>query len=80
MGLSADGLECIEWLSLDCVALDGPWHSSVEAKIDSKNRLILNGIRQTGRWDGSLLCASTPKRLRLRNVAGDELIISLLNL
>jgi len=77
VGLSQDGLECIEWLSIDCVALDGPWHSSVEAKIDAKNRLILNGVRQTGRWDGSLLCADAPKRLRLRNVAGDELTIDL---
>jgi adenine-specific DNA-methyltransferase len=77
VGLSQDGLECIEWLSLDCVAFDGPWHSSAEAKIDAKNRLILSGVRQIGRWDGSLLCATAPKRLRLRNVAGDELTVAL---
>jgi len=77
VGLSQDGLECIEWLSVDCECADGPWHSSAEAKIDAKNRLISNGVRQTGRWDGSLLCATAPKRLRLRNVAGDELTIAL---
>jgi adenine-specific DNA-methyltransferase len=77
VGLSQDGLECIEWLSLDCVAADGPWHSSVEAKIDVKNRLTLNGVRQTTAWNGTLLCAAEPRRLRVRNVAGDELTLSL---
>ena len=76
-GLSQDGLECIEWLSLDCVAEDGPWHSSVEAKIDVKNRLSLNGVRQTTAWNGALLCAAEPQRLRVRNVAGDELTLIL---
>lgn len=77
VGLSQDGLECIEWLSLDCVAADGPWHSSVEAKIDVKNRLTLNGVRQTTAWNGTLLCAAEPRRLRVRNVAGDELTLIL---
>ena len=77
VGLSLDGLECIEWLSLDCVAADGPWHSSVEAKIDVKNRLTLNGVRQTTAWDGTLLCAAAPRRLQVRNVAGDELTLIL---
>lgn len=77
VGLSQDGLECIEWLSVDCECADGPWHSSVEAKIDIKNRLILNGVRQTIAWDGTLLCAAAPLRLRVRNVAGDEITIIL---
>lgn len=77
VGLSADGLECIEWLSVDCVAVDGPWNSSAEAKIDVKNRLVLNGARQAAQWDGTLLCAAAPKRLRVRNVAGDEVTVNL---
>lgn len=77
VGLSADGLECIEWLSVDCTALEGPWRSAAEAKIDVKNRLILNGVRQVAKWDGTLLCASAPKRLRVRNVAGDEVTVIL---
>lgn len=77
VGLSADGLECIEWLSLDCSATEGPWCSAVEAKIDAKNRLILGGVRQSTPWDGTLLCASAPKRLRVRNVAGDEVTVVL---
>lgn len=77
VGLSADGLECIEWLSVDCTAAEGPWTSAAEAKIDVKNRLILNGVRQVAKWDGTLLCASAPKRLRVRNVAGDEVTVFL---
>lgn len=75
VGLSADGLECIEWLSVDCTAPQGPWTSAAEAKIDVKNRLILNGVRQSTRWDGTLLSTAAPQRLRVRNVAGDELTL-----
>jgi hypothetical protein len=77
VGLSQDGLECLEWLSLDCEAAEGPWHSTVEVRIDMKNRLIQNGVRQSTPWDGTLLCAATPKRLRVRNVAGDECTVAL---
>jgi adenine-specific DNA-methyltransferase len=77
VGLSQDGLECLEWLSLDCEAAEGPWHSTVEVRIDMKNRLIQNGVRQSTPWDGTLLCAATPKRLRVRNVAGDECTVVL---
>jgi len=76
-GLSVDGLECIEWLSLDCVAVEGAWTSSAEAKVDVKNRLTVNGVRQPHPWDGSLLCQNVPKRLRVRNVAGDEVTVGL---
>jgi len=77
VGLSQDGLECLEWLSLDCEAADGPWHSTVEVRIDMKNRLSQNGVRQSTPWDGTLLCATAPKRLRVRNVAGDECTVVL---
>lgn len=77
VGLSVDGLECIEWLSVDCVAVEGVWTSSAEAKVDVKNRLTVNGVRQPHRWDGTLLCQNLPKRLRVRNVAGDEVTVDL---
>lgn len=77
VGLSVDGLECIEWLSVDCVAAEGAWTSSAEAKVDVKNRLTVNGVRQPHPWDGSLLCQNVPKRLRVRNVAGDEVTVAL---
>ena len=58
-----------------------PWHfflaSSAEAKVDVKNRLTVNGVRQPHKWDGSLLCQNLPKRLRVRNVAGDEVTVAL---
>ncbi|MBA3594620.1 MAG: site-specific DNA-methyltransferase [Polaromonas sp.] len=76
-GLSEDGLECIEWLSVDCTQADGAWHSAAEARIDAKNRLWLNGQKQSGAWDGRLHCAARPLRLRVRNVAGDEVTIAL---
>jgi len=76
-GLSEDGLECIDWLSVDCTASEGAWHSAFEAKIDTKNRLWLNGIKQAQPWDGSLGCATRPLRLKVRNVAGDELVVAL---
>ena len=77
VGLSVDGLECIEWLSVDCIAAEGAWTSSAEAKVDVKNRLTVNGVRQPHKWDGSLLCQNLPKRLRVRNVAGDEVTVAL---
>ncbi len=76
-GLSEDGLECIDWLSVDCTASEGAWHSTCEAKIDTKNRLWLNGIKQAQPWDGSLVCPARPLRLKVRNVAGDEVTIAL---
>ena len=76
-GLSEDGLECIDWLSVDCTASVGAWHSAAEAKIDTKNRLWLNGIKQAQPWDGSLACTARPLRLKVRNVAGDETIVGL---
>jgi adenine-specific DNA-methyltransferase len=78
-GLSSDGLECIEWLSVDCVNTQGTWTSSMEAKIDSKNRLWLGGVKQTTAWDGTLAVPATcgqPLRLRVRNVAGDEITVN----
>ena len=76
-GLSEDGLECIDWLSVDCTASEGVWHSAFEAKIDTKNRLWLDGIKQAQPWDGSLACTVRPLRLKVRNVAGDELVVAL---
>lgn len=79
-GLSSDGLECIEWLSVDCVNAQGAWSSSAEAKIDSKNRLWLGGVKQATPWDGTLTVPAPcgqPLRLRVRNVAGDEITVGL---
>ncbi len=76
-GLSVNGLECIEWLSVDCTNSEGVWHSAAEARIDAKNRLWLDGQKQSGAWDGRLRCTTRPLRLKVRNVAGDEITVSL---
>lgn len=41
--ISEDGLELIEFLSLDCTAADGEWHSDSEIKIDKNGFVIRNG-------------------------------------
>ena len=37
IAISDNGLELIEWLSLDCTNTEGPWQSDVELKIDKKS-------------------------------------------
>lgn len=34
--VSKEGLETVEFLSLDCTSADGEWHSDSEIKIDKK--------------------------------------------
>ena len=38
--ISEDGLELIEFLSLDCTAADGKWYSDSEIKIDKLGYVI----------------------------------------
>lgn len=77
--ISDEGLECIEWLSLDCVndAPDAPWHSDVEVKIDKTGSVILNGKKQSLLWDGTISLQDNtqkPLRLKVRNICGDETV------
>lgn len=43
--ISDEGLETIEWISLDCTTVekDAPWHSDSEIKIDKVGYVIKNG-------------------------------------
>ena len=43
--ISDEGLELIEYLSLDCTAASGEWHSDSEIKIDKLGYVICNGKR-----------------------------------
>lgn len=45
--ISEDGLELSEYLSLDCTADDGIWHSNAEIKIDKNSFTIRNGEKQS---------------------------------
>ncbi len=75
--ISDEGLETIEWLSLDCEEADinAPWHSSVEIKIDKTGCVIRNGKKTNTLWDGTIATDDNtrkPLRLMVRNICGDE--------
>ena len=72
--VSEDGLELIEFLSLDCTARDGEWHSDSEIKIDKLGYVIRNGQKTKEFWDGTIQSGKQPLRLKIRNICGDESI------
>lgn len=74
--ISEEGLETIEWLSLDCTTADpkAPWHSDVEIKIDRLGYVIKNGVKTQDFWDASIACENKPLRMKIRNICGDETI------
>lgn len=72
--ISEDGLELIEFLSLDCTATDGEWHSDSEIKIDKLGYVIRNGQKTKTFWDGTIQSEKQPKRLKIRNICGDETV------
>ncbi len=75
--ISDTGLECIEYLSLDCTSSDGEWHSDSEIKIDKKGYITVNGNEIKDFWDGTIRAENEPLRLKIRNICGDESIIEL---
>ena len=72
--ISSDGLELIEFLSLDCTADEGEWHSDSEINIDKNGYVIVNGQKSKTFWDGTILCEKKPLRLKIRNICGDETV------
>ncbi len=70
--ISDEGLELIEYLSLDCTAASGPWHSDSEIKIDKLGYVIKNGTKSKSFWDGRIVSLQKPLRLKIRNICGDE--------
>lgn len=72
--LSDDGLEMVEFLSLDCTSNNGEWHSDSEIKIDKNGYVIRNGERTKEFWDGKIRSEKKPFRLKIRNICGDETI------
>jgi adenine-specific DNA-methyltransferase len=77
--VSDDGLELIEFVSLDCHNANesDAWHSDEEIKIDKKGFVIRNGEKTRELWDGTIHSKKKPLRLKVRNIAGDESIINL---
>ena len=72
--ISEDGLELIEFLSIDCTAIEGEWHSDSEVKIDKNGFVIVNGNKTKEFWDGRIRCEKKPFRLKIRNICGDETV------
>ena len=77
--ISDEGLETIEWISLDCINADkqAPWHSDAEVKIDRLGYVILNGRKTQDFWDATIKCDQKPLRMKIRNICGDETIFIL---
>ena len=77
--ISDEGLETIEWLSLDCSTADkqAPWHSDSEIKIDRLGYVILNGKKTQDFWDATIKCDQKPLRMKIRNICGDETVYAI---
>ena len=75
--ISEEGLETIEFLSLDCTAADGVWHSDSEIKINKLGYVIVNGKQTKNFWDGHICSDKKPLRMKIRNICGDETIWTL---
>lgn len=72
--ISEDGLELIEFLSVDCTSTEGKWNSDSEIKIDKNGFVIVNGNKTKDFWDGKIRCEQKPIRLKIRNICGDETV------
>jgi len=74
ISISEEGLELIELIALDCENTEGQWHSSTEIKIDKLGYVIKDGTKTKGFWDGKITSDKKPKRIKIRNISGDETI------
>ena len=74
ISISEEGLELIELISLDCENSEGQWHSSTEIKIDKLGYMIKDGVKTKEFWDGKITSDKKPKRIKIRNISGDEMI------
>lgn len=72
--VSDDGLELIEYLSLDCSNTQGEWHADSEIKIDKNGYVVRNGEKTKEFWDGTICSEKEPLRLKIRNICGDETV------
>ena len=72
--VSEEGLEMIEYISVDCESAQekAVWHSSTEIKLDKFGYVTRDGVKTKELWDGSITSAARPLRIKLRNICGDE--------
>ena len=74
INISNEGLELIEFISLDCKNATGEWHSSAEIKINKLGFVIKNGTKTKDFWNGKISSDKLPLRIKVRNISGDESI------
>ncbi len=79
ISISEDGLELIEYLSLDCTNVSGVWQSDSEIKIDKNGFVSIDSTKTKEFWNGRISANRKPKRLKIRNIAGDEMIEDILD-
>ena len=72
--ISDDGLELIEFISVDCTSAEGEWHSDSEIKIDKLGYVVRNGVKTKEFWDCRITSDNKPFRIKIRNICGDETI------
>ena len=72
--ISDDGLELIEFISVDCTSAEGEWHSDSEIKIDKLGYVIRNGVKTKEFWDCRITSDNKPLRIKIRNICGDETV------
>ena len=70
--VSDNGLELIEYISLDCTNDEGTWRSDTEIKIEYTSKLVVNGKKTNEYWNGKVYSAKKPLRMKVRNICGDE--------
>ena len=75
--ISDEGLELIEFISLDCTNREGSWISDSEIKVEKNNYVTINGEKTKTYWDGKIAFTKKPLRMKIRNICGDETIINI---
>jgi len=77
ISISEEGLELIEYLSVDAKNEEGFWTSSTEIKIDKLGYISIDGKKTKEFWDGTIQTKEKPKRLKVRNISGDETVLTI---
>lgn len=79
VSLSDTGLETIEWIGVDSQTddLTAPWHSDNEIRIENDCKISLNGQKTSEYWDGCIYSYDKPKRVKIRNICGDESVFAI---
>ena len=75
--ISDEGLELIEFISLDCTNREGSWISDSEIKVEKNNYVTINGEKTKSYWNGKIAFTKKPLRMKIRNICGDETIINI---